>query len=140
MEGMVSREIISLQEDYAEAGGCTLTTDVWAQGLIVKLLETTHGQWLYRNVQVHDTVSGIKATERKEEIQKYIEDQIEIGEEGLDEKDHFLLEINLRDLESSSGEDQHYWLLQITAAGKAHMLRCRREQGSSRDTQRRERA
>ena len=139
MEGMVSREIISLQEDYAEAGGCTLTTDVWAQGLIVKLLETTHGQWLYRNVQVHDTVSGIKATERKEEIQKYIEDQIEIGEEGLDEKDHFLLEINLRDLESSSGEDQHYWLLQIAAARRAHMLRYRRDQGDSRDNQGRER-
>ena len=74
-------------------------------------------------MHVHDTVEGIKAAERKEEIQRYIEEQMEIGEEGLDEKDHFLLEINLNDLESSSGDDQHYWLLQITAARRAHMLK-----------------
>ena len=120
---MASKEIISIQRDYVEAGGCTLSTDTWAQGLVIKLLEITHGQWLYRNVQVHDTVAGTKVTERKEEIQRYIEDQMEIGEEGLDEKDHFLLEINLNDLESSSGEDQHYWLLQIAAARRVHTLK-----------------
>lgn len=111
LEGIVSKEIVSIQRDNVEAGGCILSIDAWTQGLVIKLLEITHGQWLYRNMQVHDTVAGIKATERKEEIQQYIEDQMEIGEEGLDEKDHFLLEINLNDLESSSGEDQHYWLL-----------------------------
>ena len=39
-----------------------------------------------------------------------------MGEEGLDERDHYLLEINLEDLETSTEEDQHYWLLQIKAA------------------------
>ena len=28
--------------------------------------EATHGQWLYRNMLVHDTVSGLKVAERKE--------------------------------------------------------------------------
>ncbi|KAL7517575.1 hypothetical protein ACHAWF_000132, partial [Thalassiosira exigua] len=40
----------------------------------------------------------------------------DMGGEGLDEQDKFLLEINLQDIEISSGEDQHYWLLQIEAA------------------------
>ena len=66
-----------------------MLVDAWAQGLVLKLLEATHVQWLYGNVQVHYTVSDIKATERKEEIQKYIEEQMEIGEQGLEGRDHF---------------------------------------------------
>ena len=56
---------------------------------------------------VHDTVSGLKAAERKEEPQMEIEDQIELGGAGLDEQDRYLLEINLEDLETSTGEDQY---------------------------------
>jgi hypothetical protein len=123
MEGMISKEILPLQGEHIEAGGCNLTIDVWAQGLVTKLLEATHGQWLYRNVHVHDTVAGVAATARKEEIQQFIEDQLDMGGEGLDERDKFLLEINLEDLETSSGEDQHYWLLQIEAARQDRALR-----------------
>ena len=82
----------------------------------MKLLEITHGQWLYRNVQVHDAVSGLKEVERKEELQREIEHQILLGGTGLDEQDRYLLEINVGDLETSSGEDQYYWLLAIRAA------------------------
>ena len=49
----------------------------------MKLLEITHGQWLYRNVQVNDAVSGLKAVERKEELQKEIEHQILLGQEKI---------------------------------------------------------
>ena len=56
-------------------------------------------------MQVHDTVCGSEATQRKEEVQQLIEDQIEHGSNGLDEQDRYLLDINLEDLESSSGED-----------------------------------
>ena len=33
--------------------------------LVIKLLETTQGQWLYRCVQTHDIISGTIATARK---------------------------------------------------------------------------
>ena len=62
---------------------------------------------------VHDTVSGLKAEERKKELQREIEDQIELGGLGLDEQYRYLLEINLEDLETSTGEDQYYWLIAI---------------------------
>ena len=123
MEGMISQEILPIQADYVDLGECSLSLEGWAQGLVIRLLETTHGQWLYRNLHVHDTVAGVNATARKEEIQRFIEDQLELGEEGLDERDHYLLEINLDDLESSSGEEQHYWLLQIEAARREMALR-----------------
>ena len=107
MEGMISKEILPLQEDYVELGLCKLGLDSWAQGLVVKLLEVKHSQWLYHNVQVHDT-RGRGATARKEEIQRFIEDQLNLGDEWLGECDHYLLEINLEDLETSLGEDQQY--------------------------------
>ena len=116
MEGMVSSEILKIQGVFVDLGNCSLSLDNWAKGLVIKLLEVTHGQWLYRNIQVHDTVSGLKAVERKEELQREIEHQILLGGTGLDEQDRYLLEINVGDLETSSGEDQYYWLLAIRAA------------------------
>ena len=74
--------------------------------------EVTHGQWLYRNVQVHDDDASL----RKEEIIAEIEKQQEMGEEGLLPEDRYLLEINLDDMEITSGKKQEYWLLAIRAA------------------------
>ena len=112
----------------------------WAQGLVVKLLEVTHGQWLYRNVHVHDTVTGVAATARKEDIQQFIEDQIELGEEGLEASDYYLLEVNLEDLETTSGEEQHYWLLQIQAARRDFQLRRNRNRNNNQQGPRERRA
>ncbi|KAL7532224.1 hypothetical protein ACHAXR_004499 [Thalassiosira sp. AJA248-18] len=68
-------------------------------------------------MHVHDPVTGVHAdaVHRKEQLQQEIEDQLELGREGLAEQDKYLLEINLDDLESTSGEDQYYWLVSIQA-------------------------
>jgi hypothetical protein len=117
MEGIVWKEIFNVhystlhdsEEDMPEPS-------LWTKGLVIKLLEVTHGQWLYRNVHVHDCISGALATAKKEELQKAIKDELELGGEGLAEEDMYLLEINLDDLATTSGEDQTYWLLAIRAA------------------------
>ena len=127
MEGMISKEAIPIQQNYATINGSALTTKEWMRGVITKLMEATHGQWLYRNVQVHDSVTGIEATLRKEEIQRLIEDQIELGGEGLENEDKYLLEINLEDLSTTSGDTQTYWLLAIRAAREARILRERED-------------
>ena len=54
--------------------------------------------------------------ERKEELQRAIEHQVVLGGTVLGEQDRCLLEINVGDLDTSSGEDQYYWLLAIRAA------------------------
>ena len=77
---------------------------------------------------VHDTVSGLKTTKRKEELQREIEDQIELGGAELDEQDGYLLEINLEDLETSTGEDQYYWIIAIQAARADQILRRRQQE------------
>jgi hypothetical protein len=75
---------------------------------------------VYRNVHVHDAVAGDLASKRKEELRKLLEDQIETGGIGLEEEDMYLLDINLGDLETSTGEDLRYWLLALRAARAAY--------------------
>jgi hypothetical protein len=102
-----------IQRLYHFQEGTRITPERWAKGLILKLLEATHGQWLYRNVQIHDSVAGTRATLRKEEIQREIEEQMEMGSGGLLDKDLWMMEVNLRDLETTSGEQEEYWLVAI---------------------------
>jgi hypothetical protein len=91
---------------------------------VIKLLETTHGQWIYRCIQTHDTTSGIIATARKEEIQKEIEAQQEMGiGNDWEREDRYLAKVNLEDLECTSGNNQEYWLLAIRTAREAARLR-----------------
>jgi hypothetical protein len=122
MEGMVFKGMRNIQEIYALVEGSNITSTQWAQGLIIKLLEVTHGQWLYRCVQIHDRVSGTRITARKEEIQSAIEAQQEMGTEDLLEEDQYLVEVHLEDLESTSGERQEYWLIAIRAARQVSIL------------------
>ncbi len=123
MEGMIPREIRNIQETYTSIAGGTTSPTTWSTGLIVKLLEVVHGQWLYRCVQIHDKTRGTLATTVKEELQREIEAQMEQGWADLLEEDQYLAEVNLEDLEHSTGEKQQYWLLAIRAAREASRLR-----------------
>jgi hypothetical protein len=65
---------------------------------------------------VHDPVSGTIANGKKEELLLEIECQWDLGDAGLLDEDKYLAEVNLGDLETTSGERQHYWLLAIKTA------------------------
>jgi len=123
MEGMVCKGMRAIQTEYSVIHGSRTTPEQWASGVVIKLLEATHGQWLYRCIQVHDKVQGTIATQKKEELQREIEEQQDRGFGGLLEEDQFLGEVNLGDLESSSGERQEYWLIAVRAAREACLLR-----------------
>ena len=123
MEGMIGRRIREIQAAFAVTNGSRITPDQWASGVVIKLLEATHGQWLYRCIQVHNRVQGTTATQRKEDLQREIEEQQDQGFDGLLEEDQFLREVNLEDLESTSGERQEYWLVAVRAAREAGLLR-----------------
>ena len=116
LEGMISREILPIQEDYMALSGSRGSIDEWAKELITRLLECTHGQWLYRNVHVHDHISGTHANRRKEALRRKIEEFMETADGNLAEEDKYLLEINFDNWESTSGESQEYWFLALEAA------------------------
>ena len=116
---MISTECVKIQQQYSVIYGSNYCGDKWAKDLVTRLLEVTHGQWLYRNIQVHDSITGTIATKKKEEIQHEIEKQQELGGESLLNEDRYLMEVNLEDMEATSGERQEYWLLAIKAAREA---------------------
>ena len=122
MEGVICKEIRVIQIIHARVTGLKCNTERWGRGLVTLLLEVTHEQWLYRNIQVHDRITGTLATQRKEELQMEIECQQELGTEGLLEEDCYLAECNLGDLEDTSGILETYWLLAIQAAWEAGRL------------------
>ena len=74
---------------------------------------------------VHNDTSGTLANKRKEDLQAQIKELKESGGDDLLEEDKYLLEINLEDLESSSGERQTYWLLAVETYKKRKLLRQR---------------
>jgi hypothetical protein len=79
MERMVCSRMHKIQSLYHFQEGTRTTPKRWTKGLILKLPEATHGQWLYRNMQIHDLVAGTRATLRKEEIQRKIKEQMQMG-------------------------------------------------------------
>ncbi len=119
MEGMISKEIMGIQQQHYALSGSRLSLERWSSGLITRLLEITHGQWVYQNFIVHDPVSGTITTARKEKLLREIKRQRELGDAGLLEENKYLAEVNLEGLEDTSGERQHYWLLAIKTARKA---------------------
>ena len=125
MEGMISKEMLVIHQEHLDmwgAHGTPTTPTSWDKGLIVSLIEITHGQWLYRNVHVHYTVTGLHAMHIKDELQKEIEYQIKLGGEVLAKDDKYLLGINLEDMEITSRKRQEYWLLAIQAAREVRIL------------------
>ncbi len=71
----MSKGLQEMQTTYSTIGGSNVSPKQWTTGVVIKLLEATHDQWLYRCIQVHDRVQGTLATLWKEELQKEIEAQ-----------------------------------------------------------------
>jgi hypothetical protein len=104
MEGMVYKKIRAIQHTHSSVTGLGCNTECWGREFVTRLLEVTHGQWLYRNVQVQvrNRITGTLTTQRKEELQMEIECLQELGMEGLLDDDCYLSECNLGDLEDDT--------------------------------------
>ncbi len=87
MEGMLSWCLVGLQANHHALTGEGLQLLSRASQLVIRLLEVTHGQWIYRNIQVHDEAQGMLHTQEKEQLQREIKEQMELGFEGFLEMD-----------------------------------------------------
>jgi hypothetical protein len=122
MEGMISKKLVCIQDDHHSFTGEGIAGLSWARQLVVRLLEVTHGQWIYRNIKVHDEHQGTIRTGEKEALQREIEEELRLGFEGFLDMDRSLADVTLEDLERSGGERQEYWLLAVKAARVAKTL------------------
>jgi hypothetical protein len=63
MEGMVCTKMRQIQQSHSSVMGQNNDTERWGKELVIRLMEMMHGQWLYRNVQIHDKITGTLATQ-----------------------------------------------------------------------------
>jgi len=120
MEGMISKEFLSLPTDDLLTGNCKLSPEQWARMFATRLLEATHGHWIYRNIVMHDHISGHVITRTKEQIVNEIERQQDLGGDGLSFQDQWMSELHLPHLDRTTGEKTTYWLLAIQAARRRY--------------------
>ena len=67
---------------------------------------------------MHDELEGFYAVQGREKLQRAIEEQQNLGEDDLKEEDKWLLEVNLSDLDESTGVQEAYWVLAVEMARK----------------------
>jgi hypothetical protein len=77
---------------------------------------------------VHDRTTGVLISMHKADLHKEIKHQLSLGPDDLAKEDRFLLECNFKDITSTSGEAQGYWLLGIQAAREASRIRRKRQE------------
>lgn len=120
MEGMVSKAFLFLPAEDLMTEQCKFTTEQWMQTFATRLIEATHGHWIYRNIVMHDYISGHVTTRTKEQILEEIKRQQDLGGEGITLQDQWMTELHLPDMEHTTGEKVTYWLLAIQAARRRH--------------------
>ena len=110
---------MEMQASFMRMHGLPGCPKKWAETLSMKLLECTHGQWLYRNIIIHNKVdSTVQSLHNEHIIPLEIEAQL-ASEEPLSEEDQYLLEINTGDIWDGAGGFQEYWLLVIQTVRRA---------------------
>jgi hypothetical protein len=114
--GMVSMKLLPIQSTYLLECSSSYRAECWILGVITQLLQTTHSQWIYQCVLVHDRNTGTLISAHKEDLLREIKHQLTLGSEGLATEDRFLLECNFNELISTNGEHQEYWILAIQVA------------------------
>lgn len=88
----------------------------WTRGLVIRLLQVTHDQWLARNEFVHDRVEEGLTREAAQTLQDNIEAQYLEGGDSLLPEDSYLFNPTLAQLQESSVADRRQWLIEIEAA------------------------
>jgi hypothetical protein len=120
MVAVLRREFLKRNRGSAATVLCSQWFSVESGQIVIWTHHTAarDNTWAVAVLQLYGArpVSGTIVTEKKEELLLEIERQWDLGDAGLLDKDKYLGEVNLGDLETTLGEPQHYWLLAIKTA------------------------
>ena len=74
VEGRLCSLWLQHREADIERWGLRSTAESWATGLIHRLLELTHRQWIYRNTEVHFVPEGGLTARQHESLMSRVEE------------------------------------------------------------------
>ena len=126
LEGRMSLQFRRHQKLYYRSTRSRRSVDSWASGLVERLVLLTHSQWIYRNSVVHHREADGLRREEQAELRALIEEQFQLGNEGLPREDIFLLEEDFEEVWKRSGTDKRTWLRAIRIARQSSTAQPRR--------------
>ena len=119
MEGKLSQEIFLLQKHSLSSSPSRLTIADWSKKLISQILQISHAQWIFRNVSMHDSVTGYLRVRKRAAVLKEVDRLSQVDPILLPEGSKYLLEIDFSALHRDTLERQSYWMLAMRAAVRA---------------------
>ena len=72
LERKMSIKFRRIQQAHLATIDTRSTIDGWLSGFIARLLETSHGQWIYQCTTLHHITRGTKALQHRKEVQEKI--------------------------------------------------------------------
>ena len=94
MEGRVSSKFAEIQMKHLAESEGHLNGQDWVKGLISRVLQITHSQWLYRNITLHDKSGGSLRQQKMEEMRSEAKILACTDPTALPEESRFLLELD----------------------------------------------
>ena len=116
VEGRIPSMFVRHQRTHLAHTETRMTAKRWARGLIQKLLQMTHKQWLLRNARVHIKRKGDLTEEEHDKLLQKIERMMWIDPENLLREDHHLLEEDFDALGKATALDQQLWVAEMEAS------------------------
>jgi hypothetical protein len=92
------------------------SADHWARGLMRRLLEIVHQQWLYWNATVHMKMEDNLTADQHRQILTRIKECLEIDPEELLEKNWDLLQLDFERLATGPVKDKMEWIAEMESA------------------------
>lgn len=119
LHGRIPISLKAFQQNYCASIGSRMNGSDWARALVLKLLDISHGQWMYRNFLLHNKCRGHLKLSRQADVLTEIAILAESRPEDIPPESRFLLEVETVNLDTQSLARQEYWVAAMKAALKA---------------------
>ena len=118
MEGQISRKFEEVQSKHLALAEGHLNGRDWVRGLLSRVLQLTHSQWLYRNIMLHDKAGGSLRKLEMDQIRSEAEILACIDPRALPKESRFLLELDGKRYVKGNDNfhDKAYWMMAMKAA------------------------
>jgi hypothetical protein len=117
--GRIPLSLTKFQQAYCASINSRMTGTDWAKAFVTKLLNISHGQWMYRNFSLHNKTRGHLRLTQQAEVLSEIATLAASRPEDIPPESRFLLEVEVITLDGQSLARQEYWITAMKAALKA---------------------
>jgi len=115
LEGRICWKWVEIQHQEIEANNMKTTAESWARGLMSRLLQLTHSQWIYRNQTVRFMYNGLTSTQH-DEIIKRMEELLDTDSDDLLLGHRLLLTYDFEEMGEAPPSERQYWIAEMDAA------------------------